>query len=372
MYQLIASPFIGHHLVLKPGSPEAIKATSAQYEELRDGMYDRRPGPQWFVDAARDAWNLDLSRTALSDAVLVREPSPLGYGRASYELNLGCNYDCEHCYLGLKQFSGLEWEARVRLLSMLRDAGVLWLQLTGGEPLIDKLFLETYALAYELGMLLHISSNASRLHNPQILELLAHCKPYRITISVYGATEASYDGLVRRRGAFKLFERGMLAALEAGLPMRLNLVLTKTNAHEEAAMIAMAERWGLQYLVYSNLSPTIYGGSEVLPAQSVEHLKARKPFSGCNAGHTFFHVDPHGKASICKVGRDPSVDLLNEGVDGLRRLGGIADSLMLRTGGCSGCQLSGSCTVCRPLAKLYQEAKAPLNSYCQHGRRQPA
>jgi hypothetical protein len=97
-------------------------------------------------------------------------------------------------------------------------------------------------------------------------------------------------------------------------------------------MIAMAERWGLQYLVYSNLSPTIYGGSEVLPAQSVEHLKSRKPFSGCNAGHTFFHVDPHGKAGICKVGRDPSVDLPNDGVDGLRRLGGIADSLMLRTG----------------------------------------
>ena len=43
--------------------------------------------------------------------------------------------------------------------------------------------------------------------------------------------------------------------------------------------------------MYSNLSPTIYGGGEVLPAQSVSHLKARKPFTDCNAGHTFFHVD---------------------------------------------------------------------------------
>lgn len=90
---------------------------------------------------------------------------------------------------------------------------------------------------------------------------------------------------------------------------------------------------------------------------------------GCNAGHTFFHSDPHGIASICKVGRDPNVDLITEGVEGLRKLGDIADSLMLRTGGCSGCRLSGSCGVCRPLAKLYQEAKAPLASYCQHGRK---
>jgi hypothetical protein len=60
---------------------------------------------------------------------------------------------------------------------------------------------------------------------------------------------------------------------------------------------------------------------------------------------------------------------MDEGVEGLHRLGTIADSLMLRTGGCSGCQLSGTCWTCRPLAKLYQEAKAPLNTYCQHAER---
>jgi len=33
-------------------------------------------------------------------------------------------------------------------------------------------------------MMLHISSNASRLHNWQILELLTIRRPYRITVSV--------------------------------------------------------------------------------------------------------------------------------------------------------------------------------------------
>jgi MoaA/NifB/PqqE/SkfB family radical SAM enzyme len=369
MYQLIASPFIGDYLVVRPGQQAGVKIPRRNYLELRDAAATGAEPPQWFADVARKAWGLDLESKRVAETTIVRDQSPYSFGRASYELNLGCNYDCEHCYLGLKTFSGLDWEQRARLLHTMHNAGVLWLQLTGGEPLIDKLFTETYTLAYDLGMMLHISSNASRLHHQPILDLLTIRRPYRITVSVYGATEASYDGLVRRRGAFKLFERGMAAALEAGLPMRLNIVLTKTNAHEETAMIAMAERWGLEYLVYSNLSPTIYGGAEVLPAQSVKHLRARKPFTGCNAGHTFFHVDPHGKASICKVGRDSQIDLPTEGVDGLRRLGAIADSLMLRTGGCSGCQLSGSCTVCRPLAKLYQEAKAPLNTYCQHGRR---
>lgn len=152
------------------------------------------------------------------------------------------------------------------------DAGVLWLQLTGGEPLIDKFFPQVYELAYELGMMISISSNGSRLSSRKILELLTARRPYRLTLSVYGATAESYDGLTRRRGSFAAF-------------------------------------------------------------------------TGCNAGHTFFHVDPHGLASMCKGGRDPQIPLMEEGVEGLRRLGAVADSLLLRQGGCTGCTVSGTCGV---------------------------
>lgn len=369
MYTLIASPFLDHHLVVRPGQPQGLRIGRIRYLELADAAAAGGDCPQWLVDAARRAWDLDLAGQPAERVLLVRGESAYGYGRASYELNLGCNYDCEHCYLGLKRFEGLPWPDRQRLLHVMRDAGVLWLQLTGGEPLVDRLFTDVYGLAYELGMMLSVSTNGSRLHDPRILELLTRCRPYRIVVSVYGATEATYDGLTRRRGSWRQFDRGLRAAVEAGLPLRLNLVLTRTNAHEEDAMVELAEGYGLPHVTYSNLSPTIYGGAEVLPAQSTAHPRARRPFTGCNAGHTFFHADPHGRASICKVGRDPAVDLIAEGVAGLRRLGAIADGLMLRTGGCSGCQLSGSCTVCRPLARLYQQAKAPLNTYCQHGRR---
>lgn len=298
--------------------------------------------------------------------MLIRQPSPYGHGRASYELNLGCNYDCEHCYLGLKRFEGLSWPDREQLLRILREAGVLWLQLTGGEPLIDRLFPEVYGLAYELGMMISISSNGSRLSNPTILELLNRWRPYRLTLSVHGATAEGYDGLTRRRGSFAKFERGLVAACEAGLPVSLNLIVARPNAHELDGMRAMAERFGLPYHVFSNISPTIYGGAESLPAQSQQHLRQRKPFTGCHAGHTFFHVDPHGMASICKVGRNPQTPLLVEGVEGLARLGQIADGLLLRQGGCRGCTLSGRCGTCMPLVTLYRKAKAPLSAYCQH------
>jgi MoaA/NifB/PqqE/SkfB family radical SAM enzyme len=273
------------------------------------------------------------------------------------------------CYLGVKKFSGMNWETRVRLLRVMRDAGVLWLQLTGGEPLIDKLFPDVYGLAHELGMMLSVSTNGSRLSNPKILDLLCSSRPYRLTVSVYGASEQTYDTVTRRRGSFRAFSKGLAAAHEAGLPLNLNIIVVKQNAHEIEQMTAIAEGLDAPHMVYSNISPTIYGGPESLPAQSVEHLRRRKPFTGCNAGHTFFHTDPHGMASICKVGRDPQISLIDEGLEGLARLGGIADGLLLRQGGCSGCGLSGTCGTCMPLVTLYRKAKAPLASYCQHGRR---
>lgn len=366
MHELIASPFMGEYLVVRPGSPNGLRIPHSKYLQLAQIGAANGDCPAWLVDAAHISWNLDISGRAVNHAVLVRTQSPHGYGRASYELNLGCNYDCEHCYLGLKTFSGLSWPQRERLLDIMREAGVLWLQLTGGEPLIDKLFPEVYELAYGLGMMISISSNGSRLSNRKILDLLTARPPYRLTLSVYGATAESYDGLTRRRGSFAAFTKGLAAAHEAGLPINLNLIVAQRNAHEVDQMIALADNYALPHHVFSNMAPTIYGGPESLPAQSVEHLRKRKPFTGCNAGHTFFHVNPHGLASICKVGRDPQIPLMVEGVEGLSRLSAIADSLLLRQGGCAVCTLSGTCGTCMPLVTLYRKAKAPLSAYCQH------
>ncbi|MGK5533488.1 radical SAM protein [Streptomyces sp. URMC 129] len=368
MRKVIVSPFLDGFLAVRPGNAAGIRLPESHYSELRSLSGTESPCPAWLVNAADNAWGLDLGQEPASRALLVREPSEYGFGRASWEINLGCNFACKHCYLGLKEFAGLPWEQKVKLLDIMRDSGVLWLQITGGEPTIDRHFQDAYRYAASLGMMLTVSTNASRLWESSLLAMFEQYPAYRIVVSVYGATEASFDGLTQRRGAWNNFQRGMAAAREAGLPVRLNIVVTEDSAHEVNAMVAMAEEWGLIHHVYTNMTPTIYGGPESLLAQSSGHLRDRSPFQGCNAGHTFFHADPHAKVSICKVGRDDQIDLMAEGIEGLRRLPGVADKLMLRTGGCTGCQLSGSCLVCRPLAKQFQEAKAPLRNYCQHGQ----
>ncbi|MFD8003837.1 radical SAM protein [Streptomyces mirabilis] len=369
MHQLIASPFLEQHVLVRAGSRRGALLPEPRYEELR-ALDFAEPAPAWLADAVREQWaDLNVTGQPVGDYLLVRQPSSWGYSKASWEVNLGCNYACKHCYLGLKVNSGMPLDDKLRSLEIMAEAGVLWLQITGGEPTIDKDFMRSYRRAAELGMMLTVSTNGSLLWRENLLRLFEECPPYRVTVSMYGAAKASYDELTQREGAWDLFVQGMNAARRVRLPLRVSVIVTEDNAHEEQAMVDLCERWGVEHEVYTNMTPTIYGGGEVLAAQSKGHLRMRKQFTGCNAGHTLFHMDPHGLVSICKIGRDDQISLPQEGIEGLARLGSIADRLMLRTGGCSGCQLSGSCTVCRPLAKHFQEAKAPLASYCQHGRK---
>ncbi|WP_431983991.1 radical SAM protein [Streptomyces qinglanensis] len=364
---LVASPFLAQHLLLQPGRAVGVRIPGIRYEELRTASHVGGPLPAWLVDAARQAWGTELPDGPVGDFVLVRERSPYGYAKASWEINLGCDYDCEFCYLGEKRFEGLDWAGKQQLLRTMRDAGVLWLQITGGEALIDREFSAAYEYAHQLGMMVQVSSNGSSLRKPPIRGLFARHRPYRLTLSVYGATADTYDKVTRNRGAFGRFIQGLDAAHQDRLPVRLNVIVSDDNAHELDAMVALCARYGFPHQVFTNMSPTIDGEGNPLATQAEGHIKARSVFTGCNAGRTFFHVNPHGIASVCKVGRDPSVNLVTEGVAALTRLGAIAESLQLRTGGCSGCTKVGTCRTCRPLAKLYQEAGDRRELYCQHG-----
>jgi MoaA/NifB/PqqE/SkfB family radical SAM enzyme len=368
MHSLIASPFLGQYYVLRPGYPKGVRISEARYEELSTIVTGNGPAPAWLDEAAAAAWNMRLPTTGLRRLLLVRERSRLGYGKASWEINLGCDHDCGFCYLGEKRFEGLPWGDKLRLLDMLVEAGVLWLQITGGEALIDREFPAAYEYAYCRGMMVHVSTNGSQLRKPRLQELFARWRPYRLTVSLYGATSETYDAVTRNRGAFHRFVEGLDASRYNSLPVRLNIIVAAENAHEVDDMVQLAEeRWGFPYQVFTNMSPTIGGEGTPLAFQATRYVRPRKVFSGCNAGHTFFHVDPLGVASICKIGRDPSVNLITEGVEALARLGGIAESLQLRTDGCSGCSKVGTCRTCRPLAKLHQESGDDRSLYCQHG-----
>lgn len=137
-------------------------------------------------------------------------------------------------------------------------------QITGGEALIDREFGAAYEYAHQLGMMVQVSSNGSSLRKRPIRDLFARHRPYRLTLSVYGATAETYDKVTRNRGAFGRFIQGLDAAREDRLPVRLNVIVSDDNAHETDAMVRLAESYGFPHQVFTNMSPTIDGEANPL------------------------------------------------------------------------------------------------------------
>lgn len=369
--RVIVSPQEDIYVAVRPGTRSGMQIPAARYAELASAAACSDAVPAWFVDAARQAWEIDLARQPTDHVIAVRPAShsPVTYSRASWEINKGCNFSCEHCYLEQRPFAGLALAEKLRLIDMLADMGVLWFQITGGEPLIDPDFPLAYQRAQDAGMMLEILTNGSRLARPELLELFTAAAPHKIKVSMYGASPETADALTQTRGAFKNTYRGLQAAASAGLPIEVTIVITKHNLAELAEMRALIDDLGLPRNEYGSISPTYTGKGSTLETQAPGYLDKSAVFAGCPAGHTSFHVDPLGFATMCKVGRDNPINLVIDGPEGLLRLPAIADAQMLRTGGCSGCKISSTCRVCRPMARVYQEAKAPLENYCQHGER---
>jgi MoaA/NifB/PqqE/SkfB family radical SAM enzyme len=386
MYQAIISPQEDLFMAVRPGHSTGMSLPTAYYAELGDRHAHGRVVPDWFVQAAHHQWSIDLAGQRVDEALIVRPPSTavVTYSRATYEINKGCNFSCEHCYLEQRPFEGLPLPDKLKMIDMLVEMGVFWFQITGGEPLIDPDFPATYEHAHQAGMMIEILTNGSRLARRNLIDLFRRRSPHRITVSLYGASPATADRLTRTKGAFTNMTAGVRAARTAGLPLQLTIIITRHNIDDVHAMRTLADDLGVPRKEYGMISPTYTGTAGPLDAQApgladATFLESQAPgaspgagtYDSCPAGHTFFHVDPHGLATMCKIGRDNPINLIHEGPQGLLRLPAVADTQMLRTGGCTGCTLSSTCRVCRPLARIYQEAKAPLHTYCQHTERTP-
>lgn len=91
-HQLIASPYPDGHVIVSPGRKGGIRIGTARYTELRHTPA-AAPVPAWLAEPARATWDLDVADRTIGDTMIIRPETAYGYARASYELNLGCNYD---------------------------------------------------------------------------------------------------------------------------------------------------------------------------------------------------------------------------------------------------------------------------------------
>ncbi len=169
---------------------------------------------------------------------------PLG---GSLELLPLCNMDCDMCYVRLSR-EEMEKKGRLRtveewkkLADEMKAQGVLFLLLTGGEPLLYPDFKELYLYLQELGMILTINSNGT-LIDGKWAEFFGRHKPRRINITLYGKNAETYKNLCHYENGFEKTLQAVSLLREQNVDVKLNGSLTKENRGDVGELLAIAER----------------------------------------------------------------------------------------------------------------------------------
>lgn len=140
---------------------------------------------------------------------------------ASLELLPLCNMNCDMCYVRLSR-AEMESQGRLRsadewlALAEQRDAGTLFILLTGGEPLLYPEFRTVYLGLRRMGMILTVNTNGT-LVDEEWAEFFAEHPPRRINITLYGTDEETYEKLCHYPGGFEKHCRESGFSVQDGL-----------------------------------------------------------------------------------------------------------------------------------------------------------
>lgn len=183
---------------------------------------------------------------------------PIG---GNFELTARCNFNCPMCYVHLKpedvQARGRELTAQqwISLARQARDAGMMFVLLTGGEPFARSDFFEIYSAMKDMGLLVSINSNGSMIKG-EILQKLIDNPPYRINISLYGGCAETYERMCGPN-AFDTVIENIKALKAAGIDVRLNVSITPYNRSDLQRIFELAKELEVHTKASSYMYPPI-------------------------------------------------------------------------------------------------------------------
>ncbi len=222
----------------------------------------------------------------------------------TFELTLRCNIRCRHCYNFDRDTRGpachgaeslapeLSLDEIFRVMGELREAGTLFLSLTGGEVLRAPHHFPVMDRAQELGFAVQLLSNGTLLRPGVAARLASYRNLLGVSVSLYGATPEVHDAITQVRGSWRRTLDGVDRLRARKLAVRLKLIVMRSNAHEVGAMRALAAARGLPTLIDLNVTAR-HDGTDGSLAMRVTADQVEALYAGALAD-----LAPNGKRSI--------------------------------------------------------------------------
>lgn len=346
----------------------------------------------------------DVGASTVERALIGRAKEKKVPINGSLELLPLCNMNCDMCYVRLdrqavEQAGGLrtadQW---LEIGRQMKEAGVLFLLLTGGEPMLFPDFKRLYQELRGMGFILTINTNGT-LIGEEWAAFFGKYPPRRVNITLYGADDEDYKRLCHYPGGFEKAVRGIRLLREKGVEVKLSFSITKANLQSMKRVFAVGEELQVPVHVDPYMMPAVRERSRpfseqarVLPeeaaAASLEALKLQFPREiydqyveqaiarvegpafprgdghlSCLAGNCSFTINWQGMMRPCVVMSEPSSPVFEKGFTAAwEEITASAQRLTLPEK-CIACRYKPVCKVCVAAAFLETGAYDGIPDY---------
>lgn len=313
-----------------------------------------------------------------------------------------CNLNCRMCYIRTDmetvraQGGLLSAETWLSLAKQMRDTGTLFLLITGGEIFMYPEFDRLYAGLYEMGFSITLNTNATMI-DEKVIDWLAKKPPMLMSISLYGASNETYEALCGQKNAFSKVDRAIDLLIQNKIRIELKTMLNPLNIHDAQAMADYAKAKGVFYEATPYAFPPVRkcDGSEAFrfgPKETaVQNLESKRRIGGnesyvkalagrlrkyvdtkpamsdelcgftCGASNSSCWITWQGKMTPCGMIMEPYTLPLEQGfAEAWKELKEKSDRIRMSPK-CVKCDMRDICIVC-PAANLAETGRFDLAS----------
>lgn len=258
--------------------------------------------------------------------LVAHKPGP---SHAQVGLTNACPQNCEYCYNKERSGVRMDTPAILRVIDDLKQAGVAWLGLTGGEPLLNPDIVDITAHASK-DIAVKLFTTGVGL-TTQLAEDLTQAGLFSVAVSLDHWESERHDASRRYPGAFD----AALAAIRTfseveGLHVSVSSVLSREMIHrgDVETLLSFLDSLSVDEAWLSELKPSVEdfwsdefvitederrqlmrlqddhnrairrNGSEGMTVNYLGHFEGAENF-GCNAGCKMVYVDAFGEVSPC-------------------------------------------------------------------------
>jgi len=194
------------------------------------------------------------------------------FGRPLQDLRISvidrCNFRCTYCmpaeifgpdYAFLKDEFLLTFDEIERLAKVFVSIGVRKIRITGGEPLLRKDLTKLIARLVKIDGLVEIGLTTNAIHLTKQAKALKEAGLHRVNVSLDAIDDDIFRNINGRNINTKPVIKGIKAAKEAGLEVKVNMVVKKgMNDHQVLPMATYFKEQGitLRFIEFMDVGST--------------------------------------------------------------------------------------------------------------------